>query len=169
MSMFAFVVGNFGLFKGYCFTFQLNCVLRLDEKGKPAICPWKRCFNAELFNFLYYFMLARRPSPIHGHWGSWQPSSWGLTSCSGGVRTRQRYCNNPPPAHGGRPCSGMDTEKMDCNECEYNNGGCAHDCINHDSTGYSCKCYSGYKPARWNRDLCVRKCMICFYCCSVWL
>lgn len=114
--------------------------------------------------FFFIFMLA----PRHGYWGSWQPSSWGSTSCSGGVRTRKRYCNDPSPANGGNPCRGSSTEKIDCNECEYNNGGCAQRCINHDSRGYNCRCYRGYKPAWWNSDRCVRKCMIYFYCCSVW-
>ena len=33
MSMFAIFVGNFGLLKGYCFTFQLNRVFRLDDSA----------------------------------------------------------------------------------------------------------------------------------------
>ena len=160
MSMFAFVVGNFGLFKGCCFTFQVNRVFRLDEKGKPAICPWKRCFNAELFNFLYYFMLAQRPSPRHGHWGAWQPASWELTSCSGGYKTRHRNCDNPSPAYGGRDCVGSSKESIDCDECEYNNGGCEHRCIDYDG-GYTCACYSGYKASQSDWKECVRKCTMC--------
>ena len=160
MSMFAFVVGNFGLFKGCCFIFQVNRVFRLDEKGKPAICPWKRCFNTELFNFLYYFMLARRPSPKNGHWGAWEPASWESTSCSGSYKTRRRNCDNPSPAYGGRDCVGSSTESMDCDECEYNNGGCEHRCIDYDGR-YTCACNSGYKASQSNWKECVRKCTMC--------
>lgn len=124
----------------------------------------KHSFSWGHLVFFLIFMLA----PRHGYWGSWEPSSWGLTSCSGGVRTRKRYCNDPSPAHGGNPCRGSSREEIDCNECEYNNGGCAQRCINHDSTGYTCKCYRGYKSAWWDSRRCVRKCMIYFYCCSVW-
>ena len=125
---------------------------------------WGQNFSWGHLVFFFNFMLA----PRHGYWGSWEPSSWGLTSCSGGVRTRKRYCNDPSPAYGGKTCSGSSTEEIDCNECEYNNGGCAQRCINHDSTGYTCRCYRGYKRAWWNSHRCVRKCMIYFYCCSAW-
>ena len=37
MSIFAIFVGNFGLLKGYCFTFQLNHVFQLDENSKPTV------------------------------------------------------------------------------------------------------------------------------------
>ena len=95
-------------------------------------------------------------APRNGHWGAWQPASWELTSCSGSYRTRHRYCDNPSPAHGGSYCVGSSTERIDCNECEFNNGGCEHRCINYYGC-YSCACYPGYKasPSDWKK--CVRK------------
>ena len=99
-------------------------------------------------------------APRNGHWGAWQPASWELTSCSGGLKTRHRNCDNPSPAHGGRDCVGSNTESIDCNECEYNNGGCEHRCINYYGC-YTCACYPGYKASQSDWKECVRKYTMC--------
>ncbi|KAL4699801.1 hypothetical protein H8957_000462 [Semnopithecus entellus] len=52
----------------------------------------------------------RKNIPIDGKWNCW--SSW--SSCSGGRKTRQRQCNNPPPQNGGSHCSGPASETLDC-------------------------------------------------------
>ncbi|XP_031992211.1 complement component C8 beta chain [Hylobates moloch] len=52
----------------------------------------------------------RKNMPIDGNWNCW--SNW--SSCSGGHKTRQRQCNNPPPQNGGSPCSGPASETLDC-------------------------------------------------------
>ncbi|XP_078343207.1 uncharacterized protein LOC144628957 isoform X2 [Oculina patagonica] len=95
------------------------------------------------------------PSPRHGGWGSWQPASWYETSCSNGYKTRYRYCNNPSPAHGGRSCSGSSSQSIDCDECNYSNGGCEHRCINLYGS-YTCRCYPGYKQSSWSWKRCDR-------------
>ncbi len=66
---------------------------------------WK-CYN---FPFLQYFA-------VHGGWGAW--TDWGACSlsCGGGVTLRQRKCNNPEPAYGGRPCVGQDSQLDYCNK-----------------------------------------------------
>ncbi|XP_004588861.3 complement component C8 beta chain [Ochotona princeps] len=48
--------------------------------------------------------------PIDGRWSCW--SQW--SSCSGGHKTRQRQCNNPPPQNGGNLCSGPASETLTC-------------------------------------------------------
>ncbi|XP_036767112.2 complement component C8 beta chain isoform X1 [Manis pentadactyla] len=48
--------------------------------------------------------------PIDGKWNCW--SDW--SPCSGGHKTRQRQCNNPPPQNGGSPCSGPASETLNC-------------------------------------------------------
>ncbi|XP_075396026.1 complement component C8 beta chain [Tenrec ecaudatus] len=53
---------------------------------------------------------SRNNVPIDGKWNCW--SEW--SSCSGGQKTRQRQCNNPPPHNGGSPCSGPDLERLAC-------------------------------------------------------
>jgi len=97
----------------------------------------------------------RSRSPTHGNWGPWEPSDWDSVSCSEDYKTRKRYCNNPSPAHGGRPCSGSNTESIDCDECSNNNGGCQHDCVNYDGC-YTCKCYPSYKKRASDFKLCDR-------------
>ena len=56
-----------------------------------------------------------KEEPVNGNWGSW--SSWSLCSetCGGGIQTRTRYCNNPPPSKGGRFCEGSSTSSSSCN------------------------------------------------------
>ena len=41
---------------------------------------------------------------------------WGSCSltCGGGIQDRFRTCTNPPPAFGGRKCSGPDSETKYC-------------------------------------------------------
>uniref|UniRef100_A0A4W2F030 Complement component C8 beta chain n=1 Tax=Bos indicus x Bos taurus TaxID=30522 RepID=A0A4W2F030_BOBOX len=52
----------------------------------------------------------RKNVPIDGKWNCW--SNW--SPCSGGHKTRQRQCTNPPPGNGGNPCSGPASETLNC-------------------------------------------------------
>ncbi|XP_060087869.1 complement component C8 beta chain [Heteronotia binoei] len=47
---------------------------------------------------------------VDGRWSCW--SSW--SACSGGERRRSRECNNPSAQNGGKPCSGPNTETVNC-------------------------------------------------------
>lgn len=52
---------------------------------------------------------------VDGHWsnyGSWSPCS---KSCGGGTHYKERSCNNPPPANGGKNCVGAARETGTCN------------------------------------------------------
>ncbi|TRZ02412.1 hypothetical protein DNTS_034467 [Danionella cerebrum] len=53
--------------------------------------------------------------PVDGKWSSWE--AWGecSASCGGGEQTRVRFCNNPAPTNGGRPCPGDSTQLSRCN------------------------------------------------------
>lgn len=55
------------------------------------------------------------PCPVDGQYTEW--SDWSICSatCGGGSMTRTRTCNNPPPQHGGKPCSGLSIEYGSCN------------------------------------------------------
>ncbi|CAJ1061780.1 A disintegrin and metalloproteinase with thrombospondin motifs 16 [Xyrichtys novacula] len=55
------------------------------------------------------------PRPQHGHWSEW--SSWSVCSrsCESGVTYRERQCNNPRPAFGGKFCEGSSRSYKLCN------------------------------------------------------
>lgn len=55
------------------------------------------------------------PPPITGGWGQWQ--DWGECSrtCSGGISIRQRNCDSPVPAYGGKYCVGERKHYRVCN------------------------------------------------------
>ncbi|XP_068231428.1 hemicentin-1-like [Palaemon carinicauda] len=64
------------------------------------------------------------PCLLDGNWGSWESWSVCSSSCGGGVRRRQRQCNDPPPSNGGHFCPGSDTLEDYCNleMCPINGG-----------------------------------------------
>ncbi|KAI8517066.1 hypothetical protein Bbelb_056470 [Branchiostoma belcheri] len=53
---------------------------------------------------------------MDGNWATWL--SWGScgVSCGGGVQTRTRTCDNPPPTIGGADCVGHPSQTRPCNE-----------------------------------------------------
>ncbi|XP_072015846.1 A disintegrin and metalloproteinase with thrombospondin motifs 6-like [Amphiura filiformis] len=55
------------------------------------------------------------PSAVNGGWSSWASYSQCSRTCGGGVRTRERCCDNPKPENGGTPCSGVSSEIELCN------------------------------------------------------
>uniref|UniRef100_A0A8P4KKE3 ADAM metallopeptidase with thrombospondin type 1 motif, 16 n=1 Tax=Dicentrarchus labrax TaxID=13489 RepID=A0A8P4KKE3_DICLA len=62
------------------------------------------------------------PRPQHGQWSEW--SSWSACSrsCESGVTYRERQCNNPRPAFGGKFCEGSSRSYKLCNteDCPLN-------------------------------------------------
>eukprot|EP00112_Aurelia_sp_Birch-Aquarium-sp1_P018684 Seg4492.1 transcript_id=Seg4492.1/GoldUCD/mRNA.D3Y31 product=Coadhesin protein_id=Seg4492.1/GoldUCD/D3Y31 len=53
--------------------------------------------------------------PVNGgysNWGAYKPCT---KPCGGGTKTRNRACNNPKPAHGGRNCVGASSQSIACN------------------------------------------------------
>ncbi|KAI4905145.1 hypothetical protein NFI96_011526, partial [Prochilodus magdalenae] len=55
-----------------------------------------------------------------GSWGMWSEFGACTKPCGRGIQFRTRECNNPPPANGGRPCSGSNYRFQICNthDCE---------------------------------------------------
>ena len=51
---------------------------------------------------------------IDGQWGEWSNFTECRPSCGEGNQTRERSCNNPPPANNGSSCNGSDTEMRIC-------------------------------------------------------
>ncbi|XP_015201701.2 A disintegrin and metalloproteinase with thrombospondin motifs 14 isoform X1 [Lepisosteus oculatus] len=88
------------------------------KKGPPVdgteCAPGKWCFKGHCI-----WRSAQQPYSHDGSWGSWNKFGSCSRSCGGGVRSRSRQCNNPPPAYGGRDCPGSAFEYQICNteEC----------------------------------------------------
>ncbi|XP_037660612.1 A disintegrin and metalloproteinase with thrombospondin motifs 14 [Choloepus didactylus] len=87
------------------------------KKGPPLdgteCAPGKWCFKGNC--------VWKSPEQTYGQDGGW--SSWTnfgscSRSCGGGVRSRSRSCDYPPPAYGGRPCPGPMFEYQVCNSEE---------------------------------------------------
>ncbi|NWH40853.1 ATS14 metalloproteinase, partial [Chloropsis hardwickii] len=74
-----------------------------------ALCPPGHCI----------WKTSEQPYSQDGSWSSWSKFGSCSRTCGGGVRSRSRSCDNPPPAYGGRQCPGATYEYQVCNaeEC----------------------------------------------------
>ncbi|XP_062590680.1 A disintegrin and metalloproteinase with thrombospondin motifs 7-like [Saccostrea cucullata] len=87
-----------------------KCSTRLEAAAEGTICgPNKWCFNEQCVE------IGDRPESINGNWGEW--SSWSTCSrtCGAGVSARERHCDNPRPANGGKYCIGERKRYRICN------------------------------------------------------
>ncbi|XP_058477507.1 A disintegrin and metalloproteinase with thrombospondin motifs 14 isoform X2 [Solea solea] len=88
------------------------------KKGPPVdgteCAPGKWCFKGHCI-----WRSSQQPQGHDGSWGSWSKFGSCSRTCGGGVRSRSRQCNNPPPAYGGRDCPGSTFDYQMCNteEC----------------------------------------------------
>ncbi|KAK9530281.1 hypothetical protein VZT92_011793 [Zoarces viviparus] len=88
------------------------------KKGPPVdgteCAPGKWCFKGHCI-----WRSSQEPQGHDGSWGSWSKFSSCSRTCGGGVRSRSRQCNNPPPAYGGRDCAASAFDYQMCNteEC----------------------------------------------------
>ncbi|NWS62476.1 ATS14 metalloproteinase, partial [Chunga burmeisteri] len=88
------------------------------KKGPPLdgteCSPGKWCFKGHCI-----WKTSEQPYSQDGSWSSWSKFGSCSRTCGGGVRSRSRSCDNPPPAYGGRNCPGATYEYQVCNaeEC----------------------------------------------------
>uniref|UniRef100_A0A8C8EFR1 ADAM metallopeptidase with thrombospondin type 1 motif 14 n=1 Tax=Otus sunia TaxID=257818 RepID=A0A8C8EFR1_9STRI len=88
------------------------------KKGPPLdgteCSPGKWCFKGHCI-----WKTSEQPYSQDGSWSSWSKFGSCSRTCGGGVRSRSRHCDNPPPAYGGRHCPGATYEYQVCNaeEC----------------------------------------------------
>ena len=56
---------------------------------------------------------------VDGQWGSFGRWSTCSKTCGGGIKTRQRLCDNPSPSNNGADCIGNATHWLNCsvNSC----------------------------------------------------
>ena len=53
--------------------------------------------------------------PVDGNWSEWVDATPCSKTCGGGERRRERKCNKPAPANGGKQCQGDNKKIVDCN------------------------------------------------------
>ncbi|NXQ90343.1 ATS14 metalloproteinase, partial [Nyctibius grandis] len=88
------------------------------KKGPPLdgteCSPGKWCFKGHCI-----WKTSEQPYSQDGSWSSWSKFGSCSRTCGGGVRSRSRSCDNPPPAYGGHHCPGATYEHQVCNaeEC----------------------------------------------------
>ncbi|XP_077634623.1 A disintegrin and metalloproteinase with thrombospondin motifs 14, partial [Crocuta crocuta] len=87
------------------------------KKGPPLdgteCAPGQWCFKGHC--------IWKSPEQTYGQdggWSSWTKFGSCSRSCGGGVRSRSRSCDSPPPAYGGRLCSGPMFQYQVCNSEE---------------------------------------------------
>ena len=84
------------------------CKLDVTSKFPLLKVSWVTCNKENLFIFLI---------SVDGGWGGW--SQWSAqcsVTCGQGVRTRDRHCSNPPPAHRGAACVGDAFDSQACQQ-----------------------------------------------------
>ncbi|XP_057306646.1 coadhesin-like [Hydractinia symbiolongicarpus] len=120
----------FGLqFYGECWTGPSEMFYR-DGKSEKCIgvdfrscddVAETECVGKQFTNYIYRLEEeTKNEEKIPGGWSDW--SSWTACSakCNGGMRSRERVCNNPEPQNGGANCEGEAEDAEGCNEeaCE---------------------------------------------------
>ncbi|XP_075444784.1 SCO-spondin-like [Ascaphus truei] len=73
--------------------------------------PGGQCAGAQ-FDSKSCFVQACPVNGAWSHWGDWSACD---AECQGGVRSRRRTCENPPPKNGGLPCRGEAVRTETCN------------------------------------------------------
>lgn len=94
-----------------------KCTTRLEAAAEGTICGANKwCFHEQCVE------IGERPESINGNWGEWNSWSTCSRTCGAGVSSRQRHCENPRPANGGKYCIGERKRYRICNteECPKN-------------------------------------------------
>ena len=101
---------------GHVFDIQSSYEIKLDDV-KCSAGDWTSCTYSSSHNCNHNEdVLLQCYSVVDGGWtdfGDWSECS---NPCADGVRTRQRTCTNPAPAHGGTDCVGEPKEIQGCDE-----------------------------------------------------
>lgn len=120
----------FGLqFYGECWSgkdalFQYNRDGEADESDCVGIdyqtCDDKaesECVGKAFTNYIYKIEEggSNENNKIDGNWGEWTMWTACSRTCAGGVRFRERACDNPPPSNGGKACQGEGEAEEECN------------------------------------------------------
>ena len=70
--------------------------------------------NSNIDCILFLMISFLRNFLVDGNWGAFGVWSACSVTCGGGRKSRERLCDNPAPASGGKPCSGSSIEERSC-------------------------------------------------------
>ncbi|XP_063781355.1 SCO-spondin-like [Pseudophryne corroboree] len=88
----------------------LGVIFRRQDVIRERL-PGGQCSGAQ-FDSKRCFVQACPVNGVWSHWGAWSACD---AECQGGVRSRRRKCENPPPKNGGLPCRGESVQTESCN------------------------------------------------------
>ncbi|KAM9306065.1 SCO-spondin-like, partial [Gastrophryne carolinensis] len=91
-----------------------SCALGVRFRRRDVIrdrLPGGHCAGAQ-FDSQSCFLQA---CPVNGDWSHWGAWSACDAPCQGGVRSRSRKCEDPPPKNGGDLCRGQPVQTESCN------------------------------------------------------
>ncbi|XP_067827399.1 A disintegrin and metalloproteinase with thrombospondin motifs 7-like isoform X2 [Heptranchias perlo] len=87
-----------------------TCHSKLDAAVDGTKCGEKKwCFDGDCISTVY------RPESTNGNWGAWSSWSSCTRTCSAGIQSAERHCNNPTPKYGGSYCLGERKRFRVCN------------------------------------------------------
>lgn len=80
------------------------------------LLSWYLC-RVLLYKFCYIigFIECNCHYIVDGAWSSWASYGPCSVTCEGGIRNRERLCDDPAPAWGGAECPGESSETGTCN------------------------------------------------------
>jgi len=112
------------------FKSSIGCV---SEEGKLSRREQRKCLKIE-----DKLEDCNHTCSVDGGWTEYTEWTECSASCGGGIQSRTRSCDNPPPAFGGAPCAGdaMDTQQCNTDPCPVDGGWssfgewseCSNDC-----------------------------------------
>ena len=79
--------------------------------NKPSIQLYGR---KRFLHLMWHLPLLCSSLVVDGQWGLWSQWTPCSKTCGTGVTIRNRYCNNPAPENGGKPCVGDNQESRPC-------------------------------------------------------
>lgn len=85
-----------------------NTMIFVHKNADKKCEIWNITLTIIAFNFIFY--------QVDGQWSIWTEWTGCSQSCGGGVMTRNRRCDSPPPDPEGASCVGNDRETKPCEE-----------------------------------------------------